>query len=267
MGAKNFYVALYKVDFITNGKQNNVEDNKQIMNLQTFFDNVNDFSQSPFCKDVGALEFYIFTYKCEIFIIISCQTYVYSGWNEDIERKMKSFINHPHNQVGSISFTDHTYSKQLPKEKTSRRLRSLGGGLRKILSLIKGGDESLTNKEIIKDLKHQILSGDEEKLKSQICAVEKNAKNLYEEKQQSNLSPSTAPSHVSELSSREAVNHKNRIVARCKDNLCNNTETQADHYRGAFEDENLVAYPTPDKGSEHGAVLTTSVHMHVANLY
>lgn len=81
------------------------------------------------------------------------------------------------------------------------------------------------------------------------------------------LSPSTAPSHVGELNSREAVNHKNRIVARCKDNLCNNTETQADHYRGAFEDENLVAYPTPYKGSEHGAVLTTSVHMHVTNLY
>lgn len=242
-------MALYKVDFITNGKQNNVEDYKQVMNLQTFFDNVNDFSQSPFCKDVGATDFYTFTYKCEIFIIISGQTYVYSGWNEDIERKMKSFINHPHNQVGSIRFTDHTYSIQLSKEKTSRRLRSLGGGLRRILSLIKGGDESLTKKEIIKDLRHKILSGDEEKLKSQICAVEKNAKNLYEEKQQFNLSPSTAPSHVGESNSREAVNHKERIVVRCKDNLGNNTSTQADHHRGTFEEEKLVADPTPDKGS------------------
>ena len=101
METKNFYVALYKVDFIKNGKQNNVGDNKQVKTLQTFLQNAIQSSHSSFDEDVGAQEFYIFTYKCEVFIIIAGETYVFSGWNDEFKGRLKSFINQLHSRVRS----------------------------------------------------------------------------------------------------------------------------------------------------------------------
>lgn len=205
MGTINFYVTLYRLNLFKNGTKNNGTDNRQAMPLSTFFQNngiknngkantqatplpgpfqnTSQPSRSFFRKNVGATEFYIFTYKCEMFIIIAGETYIFSGWSEKIKERLNSFINDANNQIESINLTDHTYSN-LPEGKIPRRLRSLGGGLRRIFSLIKENDNKLKNKDIIKDLKYSTLFGDQEKIKSQISAVEKNAKNSYKENQQ-----------------------------------------------------------------------------------
>ena len=161
-----------------------VEDKReyQTMTLHNYFKNAD---QSFFIKDLGALEFYILTYKCKTFFILvtspkvmSGQTIIFSGWSTKIKKYLENFIRQAGDQVENRILTDHTYSEK----KNSRRLRSLGGGLRKILSLIKGTDAFLKNKEIIKDLKYNIVLGDEEKVITQIFVVEKNSKNDYKRK-------------------------------------------------------------------------------------
>ena len=67
-----------------------------------------------------------------------------------------------------MTLTDHTYSDY----ESSRRLRALGGGLRRILLIVKGCDEDLTNKQIIKDLEYSIILGSKDKLVTQIYAIE-----------------------------------------------------------------------------------------------
>ena len=76
----------------------------------------------------------------------------------------------------SFDLKDHTYSEA----KNPRRLRSLGGGLRRLLSKVKEKAKSLTNKNIIKDLVYSTISGDEQKLLTQISAVENNTKFNYQ---------------------------------------------------------------------------------------
>ena len=78
----------------------------------------------------------------------------------------------------NYNFKDCTYSDTI----NPRRLRSLGGGLRRILSNIKREDKSLTNKKIIENLAYSAVSGDEKKLLSQISAVENNTKFNYQTK-------------------------------------------------------------------------------------
>lgn len=75
----------------------------------------------------------------------------------------------------SFDLKDHTYSEA----KNPRRLRSLGGGLRRLLSKVKEKDKSLTNKKIIEGLAFFTVSGDEEILVTQIAAVENNTKFNY----------------------------------------------------------------------------------------
>ena len=72
----------------------------------------------------------------------------------------------------SFDLKDHTYSEA----KNPRRLRSLGGGLRRLLSNLKKNDKSLTNKKIIENLAYLTLYGDDKKLVTQISAVENNTK-------------------------------------------------------------------------------------------
>ena len=125
---------------------------------------------------IGATEFYIFKYENAIFFLLSGQTIIYSGWNVQIQQNLEKFINQVNNQIQNVTFTDHTYFQV----QSSRRLRSLGGGLRRILYLIKMDNSFLTNKKIIKNLQYFVILGNEEKLVTQIFAVEKNAKFTYQ---------------------------------------------------------------------------------------
>ena len=77
----------------------------------------------------------------------------------------------------SSDFEDYTYSQAA---KNPRRLRSLGGGLRILLSNVKKNDKSLTNKKIIEKGAYFTLSGDDKKLVTQISSVDNNTKFNYQ---------------------------------------------------------------------------------------
>ena len=71
-----------------------------------------------------------------------------------------------------ITLTDHTSSDH----ENSRRLRSLRRGIRRLLSIVKNNKTKLTNKQIIKNLEYFTILGNENKLVTQICAIENNTR-------------------------------------------------------------------------------------------
>lgn len=142
----------------------------------TLFKYLKELHQFTFFEEIGAIEVYIFKYKNRIFFLIVGQTITFSGWNLKIQQKLENFINQVTNKNEKVIITDYTYSQAV----NSRRIRSLGGGLRRLLSVIKKDNEFLTNKEIIKALEYFVILGNKKKLVTQIFAVEKNTKFNYE---------------------------------------------------------------------------------------
>ena len=136
------------------------------------FDNFNKF---VFLKDNNINNFYMIGYRNAIFFLVVGETVIFSGWNIKMQQILEDYINQITDQVDKINLIDYTYSQT----KGSIRLRSLGGGLRRILSIIKGNSKSLTSKKIIIDLEYFPLLGNKEKLIIQISAVEKNTKKSY----------------------------------------------------------------------------------------
>jgi len=141
--------------------------------------------QSSFIKKSGIKEFYIFKFKNLAFLLILGQTITLSGWNLKIKETIENIINQVYNKVENVGLIDHTYAQG----ENSRRLHSLGGGLRRILFISKAVEKyrkslidsskknvSTKTKTIIKELTYNVLLGDYTKLRKQLFAVENNTK-------------------------------------------------------------------------------------------
>ena len=74
-----------------------------------------------------------------------------------------------------ISFIDHTY-KPLEKGKIPRRLRALGGGIRRLLKISLDGLKPLTKNEIFVYLDIYTILGNSKKIYAQLFAVKNNTK-------------------------------------------------------------------------------------------
>jgi len=160
-----------------------------------FFNNIEDENSflndlQSFSKDVSMQEIYIFKYKRTFFVLLVGKTIILSGWHKKISQtfhkiinqirisnKLKNLFNIKPEICFSSDFEDYTYSQAT---KNPRRLRSLGGGLRRLLLNVRKNDKSLTNKKIIENLAYFTLSGDDKKLVTQISAVENNTKFNYQ---------------------------------------------------------------------------------------
>lgn len=105
-------------------------------------------------------------------MLLSGETIIYSGWSSSVRQILENSINAVSNQVDKITLTDHTYSDH----ENSRRLRALGGGIRRLLLIVQNNKNKLTNKQIIKDLEYFTILGNENKLVTQICAIENNTR-------------------------------------------------------------------------------------------
>jgi len=166
--------------------------------IDRFSENANKVDYLSSIKKIGITDFYIFKYKTVTFLLLIGQTILLNNWNLKIKEVLYKFIN----QIENVDLIDHTYA---PGE-NSRRLHSLGGGLRRILAFSKEIEEckkvftfskeiikynkSLSNiskedtstktKTILNNLEYYTLLGDEEKLRKQLFAVEKNAKVNYQ---------------------------------------------------------------------------------------
>ena len=193
-------------DSIDNGSDVVVwERSGSVIDYEKFFVSIIDLlsedanKADPFSliKNIGIEDFYIFKYKNAVFFLITGKTIILNGWNLKIKEFLCNFIN----QVESVDLIDHTYAE----EENSRRLHSLGGGLRRILTfskkiekenkslidisaltptkvVLKKGkeDTSIKTKTILNNLRYYTLLGDEQKLRKQLFAVEKNTKVNYQ---------------------------------------------------------------------------------------
>ena len=182
--------------------------------------------------ELGIEKVYLFTCKVNIFVLYVGHLIPFTGWNDELKSTIEERVNKNCNRDGKISFIDHTYKRSKDEngnskngedkngednngedkngEKknykgSSRRLRSLGGGIRKIVELIKEyskddsqddsqgesqGDSqekkaSLTNREIFHSLKSSVIkisnkidNEDEKELWAQLYAVQYNKKML-----------------------------------------------------------------------------------------
>lgn len=94
--------------------------------------------------------------KLQFFLLVG-KTILFSDWNKQIQQSLENSITQIQNQVDNVILEDHTYSQ----DPNSRCLRSLVRALQRLLSILKRRDDSLTNKNINKDLSYSIVSGNE----------------------------------------------------------------------------------------------------------
>ena len=155
-------------------------DESKIKSLYKYLMNLKN---NTFFQDIGVEKYYIFRYKSDTsifaFFLLVGKTVTLSGWSSDISKKLKNKINEFFEKDEKNHITDCTYTDV----KKSRRLRSLGGGIRRILSIIKKNNNNLTNKQIIKTLQHFEILGNKDQLIPVIDAVEGNKKMPNEKKE------------------------------------------------------------------------------------
>ena len=175
---------------------------KDVKDQGVFFNNLRIF-----WEEIDMREFYIFRYKTRLFVLLVGQTIIVSNWHKTISQTFKQIINQIkitdkieitdkiQNRENIFDVNDYTFfeaedsisskekeEKEEKKEKKPRRLRSLGGALRRLFLKIKKEDNSLTKKKIMDNLDSFVVSGDEQKLLTQISAVENNTRVDYKTK-------------------------------------------------------------------------------------
>ena len=106
------------------------------------------------------------------------------GVNEETDQAKKAINEGVNNELDEANkaINEANNAKEYSKSEAiqPRRLRSLGGGLRRLLVIIKEKDKFLTNKRIISELRIFAVLGDLEKLLTQLSAVENNTKFNYQ---------------------------------------------------------------------------------------
>jgi len=153
--------------------------------IDLFSEDANKADPFSLIKKIGLTDCYIFQYETGIFLLLLGQTIIVNNWNLKIKEVFYNFIN----QIENVGLIDHTYAQG----ENSRRLHSLGGGLRRVLAFskkiekdnkslihISKEDTSIKTKTIFNNLKYYTLLGNEDKLKKQLFAVEKNTKVNYQ---------------------------------------------------------------------------------------
>ena len=177
---------------------------------------------------------YIFRYKNRIFVLLVGETIIISGWHINIYQTFNKVINQIkisdriEDLVDNYNLKDYTYS-EVEEEKKPRRLRFLGGELRRLLLKIKKKDKSLTNKTIIEDLYYFIASGDDDKLLTQLSAVENNTRFNYQIKTKDiiinqlsiNQSFAIIEEKVYQVLKECEADEKNELMERIEDFLIN----------------------------------------------
>ena len=160
---------------------------KDVKDQVLFFNNLRIF-----WEEINMRDFYIFRYKTRLFVLLVGETILVSNWHRTISQTFNQIINEIkitdkiENRVNNFDLKDYTFSEaedstssKKKEEIKPRRLRSLGGSLRRLFFKIKKNGKPLTKKKIMEDLVHFVVSGDEHKLLTQISAVENNTRVDY----------------------------------------------------------------------------------------
>lgn len=164
---ENFCVILHQIDIKTQATQKELH--LQAKNLCKNLQEIN-------LAELGIGQGYLFTCKVSIFVLYVGYLIPFTGWNERLKSIIEERLNHKTDE--KITFIDHTYKIG---DDTSRRLRSIGGALRRIVDISKKEATELTLKQIFRYLKDFLIvitekTGQENQLSAQLFAVQYNKK-------------------------------------------------------------------------------------------
>ena len=177
---KTKYYTLYKLTLLSHVFIDSIL--KTVINI--FQDKKKLFS---FCFNQGAElhleEFFIIKYKTAVYLIVVGNMILINNWNGKVQNLLENYIKKNSNFTGKnyFEFADLTYWSKNPEVKP-RRLRSIGGSLRRILILedIKktySADETYSVKEnTFPDVDFYAIIGNIDKLKTIFLAVKTNKK-------------------------------------------------------------------------------------------
>ena len=157
---EKFCVILHKVDQTIGGTQKEF-----ILDKELLFNSLKALN----LLQLGIEKIYLF--RCKFFYYILYVGYIipFTGWNKRLKYIIEKMINEKCNEDIKISFTDHTYNTN---DINSRRLRSLGGGVRRILMLIRCELGFLSTKELFSNLEYWAVIGNEKEIMSVLYAVQ-----------------------------------------------------------------------------------------------
>jgi hypothetical protein len=163
------YVTLHRLNILNPFAEKKIK--------ETFLD-LSKIKTSKFYKDTEITFFCLFQLNLNFFFLFIGNKFLNNNWDRPMKDTSENFI------INNLLFTqfeliDLTYL-DTSKIKNSRRLRSLGGALRRIFSNIREAKNKpntvSSNNEIIKELKYYLILGNEEELEITKRAVLTNKK-------------------------------------------------------------------------------------------
>ena len=163
------YVTLHRLNILNPFAEKKIK--------ETFLD-LSKIKTSKFYKDTEITFFCLFQLILNFFFLFIGNQFLNNNWDRPMKETSENFI------INNLLFTqfeliDLTYL-DTSKIKNSRRLRSLGGALRRIFSNIREAKNKpntvSSNNEIIKELKYYLILGNEEELEITKRAVLTNKK-------------------------------------------------------------------------------------------
>ena len=167
------YVALYKlaVSINQNKTELNTEIQEIICNLQTLKDCLN----LDLFYTFEIREFFVIQHKETLHFLLSGNTILINGWNTEIQKLLEIYIkkNLDSDTIHGLNFQDFTYLAK-NKEVKPRRLRSIGGALRRIVEDIR--KLYWQEESIFPHVKFYAILGNKDKVKIIFLAVKANKK-------------------------------------------------------------------------------------------
>lgn len=119
----------------------------------------------------GMSDLYLLRFRNVFFLLLRGKAVTVTGWSSILQRSLQASIDQSSGQ-GEFTLTDLTYSNH----PNSRRLHSLGGGMRRVAAVVKGSRARFTSKQVYTDLQYSVVLGNEDNLINILFATKNNSK-------------------------------------------------------------------------------------------
>ena len=140
--------------------------------MTSLFDKLNNYAERNPDISRWMSDLYLLRFRNAFFLLLRGKAMTVTGWSSALQRSLEVSINQSSGPGDEFTLTDLTYSNH-PK---SRRLHSLGGGMRRVAAVVKGDEAVFTSKQVYTDLEYSVVLGNEEKLTNKLWAIQNNTK-------------------------------------------------------------------------------------------
>ena len=153
---------------------------KERSQMTTLLDNLKSFAERNSDISRWMSDLYLLRFRNAFFLLLRGKAITVTGWSSALQRSLEVSISQ--SSGDEFMLTDLTYSNH-PR---SRRLHSLGGGMRRVAAVVKGGEALFTSKQVYTDLEYSVVLGNEGKLINILFAIQNNTKFTQQEEKHVN---------------------------------------------------------------------------------